>query len=137
MGLPHHDDDVAAHVVNALQVAAEVVVQKSRTEGFSITVAEAMWKSRPIVASAVGGISDLIADERDGLLLGNPDDLPGFGRLVARLLSDRTLAADLGAAARTRVHRAFLPDRHLLQYATLVSRPDIVQPAAGTIASRS
>ncbi len=64
-------------------------------------------------------------------------DLPGFGRLVARLLSDRALAAELGAAARTRVQRAFLPDRHLVQYATLVSRPDIVQPAAGTIASRS
>ena len=52
------DPDEAAAIVNALQRHATVVVQKSLAEGFGLTVAEAMWKARPIVASAVGGIVD-------------------------------------------------------------------------------
>lgn len=126
LALPEIDDDVTAHIVNAIQVAADVVVQKSRAEGFSLTAAEAMWKGRPIIASGVGGLTDLIADERDGLLLGNPDDLDGFGRLLSRLLSDPALASGLGAAARTRVQRAFLPDRHLLEYANLLRAVQVV-----------
>jgi glycosyltransferase involved in cell wall biosynthesis len=60
--VPMTDPDEAAAIVNALQRHATVVVQKSIAEGFGLTVAEAMWKSRPIVASAVGGIRDQITD---------------------------------------------------------------------------
>ena len=54
------DGDEAAAIVNALQRHATVVVQKSLAEGFGLTVAEAMWKARPVVGSAVGGIVDQI-----------------------------------------------------------------------------
>ena len=56
-------------IVNALQRAADVVVQKSIAEGFGLTVAEAMWKARPVVATAVGGIQDQIVDGESGVLL--------------------------------------------------------------------
>ena len=55
------DDPVEnAIVINALQRHAAVVVQKSLAEGFGLTVAEAMWKTRPVVATAVGGIVDQV-----------------------------------------------------------------------------
>lgn len=119
--LPMDDVDENAHMVNAIQRHAAVVVQKSLFEGFGLTVTEAMWKGRPIVASAVGGIQDQIADGRDGLLVGNPTDLAAFGDLLSRVLHDGDLARRLGAAARERAWRAFVPDRHLLQYAHLIS----------------
>lgn len=59
---PMADPDVAVAIVNAVQRDAAVVVQKSLAEGFGLTVAEARWKGRRIVASAVGGISDQIDD---------------------------------------------------------------------------
>ena len=66
--LPTHDVEENAVIVNALQRRADVVVQKSLAEGFGLTVTEAMWKRRPIVASRVGGISDQIDDGEQGLL---------------------------------------------------------------------
>src|SRR5690606_23106933 len=62
---PMRDPDEAAVIVNALQRHAAVVAQKSLAEGFGVTVAEAMWKSRPIVASALGGIADQIDDGKE------------------------------------------------------------------------
>ena len=83
--LPMDDPVENALVINALQRHATVVVQKSLAEGFGLTVAEAMWKSRPVVASAVGGIVDQIADGETGLLVQDPRDLESFGHAVARL----------------------------------------------------
>ena len=60
--LPLDDADENAAMVNALQRHATVIVQKSLAEGFGLTVAEGMWKGRPVVGSAVGGIIDQIAD---------------------------------------------------------------------------
>ena len=70
-------DDVAenAAMVNAIQRRSDVVVQKSLAEGFGLTVAEAMWKSRPVVAGAVGGIQDQIEDGVSGVLIDDPSDL--------------------------------------------------------------
>jgi trehalose synthase len=119
--LPMDDVDENAHIVNALQRDAAVVVQKSLQEGFGLTVTEAMWKSRPMIASAVGGIQDQIEDGVSGLLLADPCDLAGAGQLMARLLTDDALAAQLGAGARERVYQRFLPDRHLLQYEQLLA----------------
>jgi trehalose synthase len=109
-----------ALVVNALQRHAAVVVQKSLAEGFGLTVAEAMWKARPVVASAVGGIVDQVVDGETGLLVDDPSDLAGFGAAVARLLRDPVEAERLGRNARRHVEQHFLGDRHLLDYATLL-----------------
>ena len=119
--LPMHDATENALLVNALQRHASVVVQKSLAEGFGLTVAEAMWKRRPVVASAVGGIVDQVVDGETGLLLDDPHDLASFGAAVDELLSDRLKAARLGGNARDHVARQFLGDRHLLQYAELLS----------------
>ena len=113
------DPDEAAAIVNAIQRHAAVVVQKSLAEGFGLTVAEAMWKARPIVASAVGGIVDQIDDRVHGLLVDDPGDLAAFGAAVEALLRDRAEAARLGANARERAVSEFLGDRHLEQYGRL------------------
>jgi trehalose synthase len=119
--VPMDDPVENALVINALQRHATVVVQKSLAEGFGLTVAEAMWKSRPVVASAVGGIVDQIADGDTGLLVQDPRDLESFGAAVERLLRDPVEANRLGRNARSHVERHFLGDRHLLEYAVLIT----------------
>jgi trehalose synthase len=109
-----------ALVVNALQRHATVVVQKSLAEGFGLTVAEAMWKARPVVASAVGGIVDQVVDGETGLLVGDPLDLGSFGAAVERLLLDPVESDRLARNGRTHIERHFLGDRHLLDYAALL-----------------
>lgn len=121
VAIPMSDPVENALVVNALQRHAAVVVQKSLAEGFGLTVAEAMWKTRPVVASAVGGIVDQVVDGETGLLVDDPSDLEGFGAAVARLLQDPMEADRLGRNGRLRVERRFLGDRHLLDYAMLVT----------------
>jgi trehalose synthase len=117
---PMRDPDETAAIVNALQRHAAVIVQKSLAEGFGLTVAEAMWKSRPIVASDLGGIADQIVDGEHGLLVPDPTDLAAFGAAVRRLLDDRVLAARLGAGAHRRALDEFMPDRHLEQWAAVL-----------------
>jgi trehalose synthase len=117
--LPMVDIEENAAIVNALQRHATVVVQKSLQEGFGLTVAEAMWKSRPVVASAVGGIRDQIEDGVTGMLLEDPTDLDTFGRLVVDLLNDTERASAIGARAREHVRRNFLANRHAAQYIEL------------------
>ena len=117
--LPMADQDENAAMVNALQRRADVVVQKSLAEGFGLTVAEAMWKARPVVASSVGGITDQIEDGRSGTLV-EPNDLEGLGRAVTALVNDPESAARMGAAARTRIREQFLGPRHLMQQGRLI-----------------
>jgi trehalose synthase len=119
VALPMDDVDENAHIVNAVQQHATVVVQKSLVEGFGLTVTEAMWKGRAVIASAVGGIQDQIVDGRDGLLLPDPRNLEAFSGALGRVLRDRPLAESLGAAGRARVQDQFLGDRHLAQYVDL------------------
>jgi trehalose synthase len=137
--IPMDDGDENAIIVNALQRHAWVVVQKSLVEGFGLTVTEALWKGRPVVASNVGGIADQIVDGREGLLVRDPRDLDEFARTLRRVLDDDALAARLGVGARARVLEEFLGDRHLDQYvelfAGLVSGPS-AEPT-GTAARRS
>ena len=115
--MPMADPDEAATMVNALQRHATVAVQKSIAEGFGLTVAEAMWKSTPVVASRVGGIVDQIDHGVHGLLVDDPHDLAGFGRAVETLLRDPEMTLELGLNARARAAAEFLGDRHLEQYA--------------------
>ena len=117
--LPMADIEENAAIVNALQRHATVVVQKSIMEGFGLTVAEAMWKSRPVVASAVGGIQDQIEDGVTGLLLEDPHDLDAFGEKTLSLLRDPETARRLGEHAREVVRRQFMATRHSLQYIEL------------------
>ena len=81
--VPMADPDEAAAIVNALAAPRPIVVQKSLAEGFGLTVAEAMWKSRPVVASAVGGIVDQIVDREYGVLIDDPTDLAEFAAASA------------------------------------------------------
>jgi trehalose synthase len=120
--LPMHDPDENATMVNALQRHAAVVVQKSLAEGFGLTVVEAMWKARPVVATKIGGIADQITDGADGLLIDDPLDLAAFGGAVRRILESPALATRLGDGARERSHRDFLGDRHLEQWGELFLR---------------
>jgi trehalose synthase len=117
--IPMDDIDENAVIINALQRHAAVVVQKSLVEGFGLTVTEAMWKSRPVLASAVGGIQDQIIDGTDGVLLPDAHDLPGFAQRLRGLLDDPTLAQRYARAAHARVRDEFLSDRHLTQYVDL------------------
>jgi trehalose synthase len=120
--LPMTDDEENAAIVNALQRHATIIVQKSLKEGFGLTVTEAMWKARPVVATAVGGIRDQIKDGVSGLLLGNPKDADEFASALERLLKDKGLRTKLGNNARERVREHFLATRHLLQYGDLLER---------------
>jgi trehalose synthase len=118
--LPMVNVDENATMVNALQRRSDVVVQKSLAEGFGLTVAEAMWKSRPIVASRVGGIEDQLEDGSSGLLVDDPRDLRRFADAVTSLVKNRERAADLGRGARRRAIEQFLAPRHLVEQARLI-----------------
>jgi trehalose synthase len=122
--LPTADIEENAILVNALQRHATVVVQKSLKEGFGLTVTEAMWKSRPVVASRTGGIQDQIEHGKSGILLDDPTDLDEFAGALRRLLEDPEAARRMGKAARARVKAEFLGVRHLLEYAKLISSLD-------------
>ncbi len=116
--VPMADGDEAAAIVNAMQRHAAVVVQKSFAEGFGLTVTEAMWKARPVVGSAVGGIVDQVVAGKTGLLV-DPHDPEDYARAVRSLLHDARLARRMGAAGRDRAVAYFLGDRHLEQWAAL------------------
>ena len=116
------DLDENARTVNALQRWATVVVQKSLAEGFGLTVTEPMWKGKPVVASAVGGIRDQIDHGVSGLLLDNPRDGAELAAALSSLLADAERCASMGRAAHLRVRDHYLADRHLIQYVELFAQ---------------
>ena len=120
--LPMDDSDENAAIVNALQRHATIVVQKSLGEGFGLTVTEAMWKARPLVASAVGGIKDQIVSGVHGRLISDPRNLDEFADALELLLAKEDYAKTLGKNAQARVREEYLPTRHLMQYAELLQR---------------
>jgi len=115
-------DDLArnARMVNALQRRADLIVQKSLAEGFGLTVAEAMWKARPVVASRVGGIQDQVEDGRTGALVDDPRDLPAFARAIESILGDRGRCEEMGRAGKERVRDRYLAVDRLREYVGLV-----------------
>ena len=117
--LPLDDIDENAAMVNALQRHATVIAQKSLAEGFGLTVSEGMWKGRPVIGSAVGGIIDQIADGT-GILLPDPTDLKAFGQAARLLLADHAQATRQGQAAHAYVRENYLGDIHLMRYASLL-----------------
>jgi trehalose synthase len=120
--LPMDDLEENAVMVNALQRRADVVVQKSIAEGFGLTVAEAMWKARPVVASRIGGIQDQIEDGVSGVLLDDATDLPAYGAAVTELLKAPERSRAMGEAAQERVRDDFLAVRSLMQYLDLIEK---------------
>ena len=117
--LPLEDIDENAAMVNALQRHATAIVQKSLAEGFGLTVSEGMWKARPVIGSAVGGIIDQVA-EGTGILLPDPADLAAFGAAARLLLGDQGQAARMGQAAHAHVRENYLGDVHLMRYGRLL-----------------
>src|SRR6185436_18116071 len=120
--LPTNDNEENAAMVNALQRHAAVIVQKSVREGFGLTVTEALWKRRPVVASAVGGIQDQIRDGIDGLLVHDPSNLDEFAAVLRRPLEDRGLAQQLSDAAYARVREKYLTVTALEHWAGLIEQ---------------
>lgn len=118
--LPMDDLEENATMVNALQRRADVIVHKSRAEGFGLSVTEAMWKARPVLASRVGGIQDQIIDGESGVLIDDPDDLAAFANAIDELLGSPQLRESLGAAARARVGESFLTSAHVASYLELI-----------------
>jgi trehalose synthase len=110
--------DVGPVVVNAFQRGSDVVIQKSIREGFGLTVAEGMWKERPVIGGDVGGIRLQIEDGVTGYLVDSPGDCAA--RLV-ELLRDPELREEMGRGGRARVREQFLTVRELTDYLTLLA----------------
>ena len=117
--LPMEDTDENAIMVNAIQRYATVVVQKSLAEGFGLTVTEAMWKCKAVIASGVGGIATQIVPGT-GILLEDAADLSAFGHTLFDLLAQPDVIADLGRRAHQHVLDTFVGDEHLKRYAYLL-----------------
>ena len=107
-------------VINALQRVSSVVLQKSLREGFGLTVSEAMWKSTPVVAGAVGGIPLQIIDGETGFLV-DPADLDQTAECIVTLLQDPDLAKAMAARGKEHVRENFLITRLLGHYLSLLA----------------
>jgi trehalose synthase len=102
--------------INALQRGSTILVQKSLREGFGLTVTEAMWKGKPVVASAVGGIPLQIRHRMTGLLVHSVD---GAARALKQLLANPAVGLKMGAQGREHVRNNFLLTRHVKDYLLL------------------
>jgi diguanylate cyclase (GGDEF)-like protein len=125
--LPLTPPEENAAMVNAIQRLAAVVVKKSLQEGFGLGVTEAMWKARPVVASAVGGHLEQVQHRHSGLLAG-PADAGAFGDAIVELLQEPPQAARLGQNARERARALFLNDRHFVRWVEIFG--SALQPRA-------
>jgi trehalose synthase len=110
-----------AFLVNCLQRASSVIVQKSLKEGFGLTVSEALYKETPVVASRVGGISLQVTDGLNGFLH-QPRDFKGFSESIIKLLNDEKLRASMGKAGKEHVKKNFLITRLMLDWLDLMNK---------------
>jgi len=126
---------VGQREVNAFQRGSDVILQRSRREGFGLVVAEAMWKARPVIATPVGGITVQIQDGVNGFLT---EDGEGCAARIVQLLRDPRLDRTIKRAARATVRDHFLIPRllrdHLQLYdevvgAHVVQMPSLTTPA--------
>ena len=115
-------------LVNALQRASAVILQKSLREGFGLTVTEGLWKGRPVIASRVGGIPLQIEDGVTGFLL-DPTDTEGFAWRVRQVLENPDLGERLGRAGKEHVRQHFLITRLLSDYLDMLNAELTVQEA--------
>jgi len=114
--------------INALQSASTVILQKSLKEGFGLTVAEALWKGKPVIASAVGGIPLQIAHKYSGILTYS---IEGTAYYLKQLLQDPDYARKLSVNGREHIRNNFLITRHirdyLLLFLSLYYQDDVVE----------
>jgi trehalose synthase len=106
-------------LVNAIQRAASVIIQRSSKEGFGLTVAEALWKEKPVVASNIGGILLQIEDGVSGYLV-DPDDTDGFVKRTVELLEHPDLGRQMGLKGKETVREKFLITRLMLDHLVFV-----------------
>jgi trehalose synthase len=107
-----------AHIeINALQRAATIVLQKSVREEFALTVAEAMWKGKPVIGSGAGGMTVQIIPEVTGYIAHSTE---GVAFRIRHLLRNRGIIGRMGVAGREHIRRNFLITRHLADYLTLL-----------------
>jgi len=113
--------------INALQRASDIILQKSIREGFALTVTEALWKAKPVVASNVGGIPLQITHKHSGILT---HSIEGAAYWIKHLLSDPEYAKKLGSNGKEHIRNNFLITRHirdyLLLFLSLYKKEDIV-----------
>ncbi|MBM3674275.1 MAG: glycosyltransferase [Actinobacteria bacterium] len=102
--------------INAFQRAADVVVQKSLREGFGLTVAEGLWKGRPVIGGRAGGIELQIRDGLDGYLV---DSVESCARRTIELLANPDRADEMGMAGKEHVRQNFLSTRELEDWVRL------------------
>lgn len=107
----------AHRTINALQRAADVVLQKSIREGFGLTVTEAMWKGKPVIGGDTGGIRIQVVNHHTGFLVKAPE---GAALRARYLLFHRDKLQEMGRKARTFVKDNFLLTRHLREYLTMM-----------------
>jgi trehalose synthase len=110
-----------AFLVNCLQRASSVVIQKSLREGFGLTISEALYKGTPVVASKVGGIPLQVIDGVNGFLQ-NPQDFKGFSDSVIKLLKDEKMRTVMGQAGKEHVKKNFLITRLMLDWLVLFNK---------------
>lgn len=103
--------------INALQRAADVVLQKSVKEGFGLTVTEGLWKGRPVIGGNTGGIRLQVVNHHTGFLVDTPE---GAALRTRYLLSHPDLRKHMGMKAKEFVRQNFLLTRHLREYLTLI-----------------
>lgn len=107
----------ANRTINALQRAADIVLQKSIKEGFGLTVTEAMWKGKPVIGGNTGGIHLQVVNHHTGFLVDSPE---GAALRIRYLLHHRSRLEEMGRKAREFVRENFLLTRHLREYLTLM-----------------
>jgi trehalose synthase len=108
-------------LVNCIQKASSVVIQKSLREGFGLVVSEALYKGTPVVASKVGGIPLQIMDGYNGFLH-EPNDYKGFSESIKKILTDQMLREKLGRNATEHVKKYFLITRLMLDWLGLFEK---------------
>ena len=106
----------AHRTINALQRCADIVLQKSLREGFGLTVAEAMWKKKPVIGGDTGGIRIQVINHHTGFTVSSPE---GAALRIRYLLQNRDILNQMGEKARAFVRENFLITRHLREYLTL------------------
>lgn len=103
--------------INALQRAATIILQKSTREGFGLTVAEAMWKGKPVIGGAVGGITVQIVYGQTGFTV---NSIEGCAYRMRYLLNNSDVLEEMGKNAREYTRRNFLITRHICDYLALM-----------------
>lgn len=115
---PPSREELSDEEINALQRGATVIIQKSLREGFGLTVTEALWKAKPVVTTAAGGLKLQVLDGQTGLVARSTEEMAAQ---ILRLMREPELARRLGEAGREHVRKHFLITRQLHDYLRLFS----------------